>query len=58
MAPPCLSITHHNERRAIYQDELTYPVPQKFDPDRYLKDGKLDLSVKDPEDTVFGSGRR
>lgn len=42
----------------MFYDESTYPTPHKFDPGRFLKDGKLDPSIKDPEDTAFGSGRR
>jgi len=43
---------------AIFQDESIYPAPQIYDPERYLKDGKLDPCVKDPEERIFGSGRR
>jgi len=42
----------------ICYDEDVYPNPQIYDPERFLKDGKLDRSVKDPEDRVFGAGRR
>ena len=51
-------ITYHDGYRAIYQDESVYPEPRTYDPERYLKDGKLDPSVKDPEEGLFGSGRR
>ena len=44
--------------RAICYDEVVYPAPQIYDPERFLKDGVLDSSVKDPEDRIFGSGRR
>jgi len=44
--------------RGICYDDEVYPQPQLFDPERFLKDGKLDRSVKDPEDRVFGAGRR
>jgi len=43
---------------AIFHDESIYPSPRTYDPERYLKDGKLDPHVKDPEERVFGSGRR
>ena len=43
---------------AIFQDPVVYPEPHVFNPERFLKDGKLDRSVKDPEDRVFGSSRR
>jgi len=45
-------------RRAVCYDETVYPEPHKYDPERFLKDGKLDRSVKDPEDRIFGTGRR
>jgi len=44
--------------RAICYDETVYPTPHRYDPERFSKDGKLDRSVKDPEDRVFGTGRR
>ena len=44
--------------RAICYDENVYPAPHTYDPERFLKNGKLDRSVKDPEDRVFGTGRR
>jgi len=44
--------------RGICYDDEVYPEPHLFDPERFLKDGKLDRSVKDPEDRVFGAGRR
>ncbi|KAF8661206.1 hypothetical protein AX16_001486 [Volvariella volvacea WC 439] len=42
----------------ILHDETVYPNPSKFNPDRFLKDGKLDPNIQDPEDIVFGFGRR
>ena len=42
----------------MFRDETIYPAPETFDPERYLKDGKLDPSVRDPEERVFGAGRR
>ena len=42
----------------MFHDESIYPSSQTYDPERYLKDGKLDPYVKDPEERVFGSGRR
>jgi hypothetical protein len=49
----------HGERLGRFiQSELIYPKPHIFDPERFLKDGKLDQSVQDPEDRVFGSARR
>ena len=43
---------------AIFHDPVAYPEPYRFNPERFSKDGELDLSVKDPEDRVFGSTRR
>jgi hypothetical protein len=44
--------------RAIFYDESVYPEPYNYDPERYLKEGKLDTSIRDPEERVFGSSRR
>jgi len=43
---------------AICRDPNIYPDPETFDPDRFLKDGKIDPLVFNPEDRVFGAGRR
>ena len=43
---------------AICRDPSIYPDPETFNPDRFLKDGKIDPSVFNPEDRVFGAGRR
>lgn len=43
---------------AVLHDPVMYPEPHIFNPGRFLKDGKLDPSVRDPEDRVFGSSRR
>ena len=51
--PPSL---HH---RGIFHDETVYPDSHAFNPGRFLtEDGKIDPSVPDPEQRVFGSGRR
>ena len=44
--------------RALFYDETVYPAPHTYDPERFLKDGKLDRSVRDPDDRIFGAGRR
>jgi len=43
---------------AICRDPNIYPDPETFNPDRFLKDGKIDPSVFNPEDRIFGAGRR
>ena len=43
---------------AICRDPTIYPDPETFNPDRFLKDGKIDPLVFNPEDRVFGAGRR
>ena len=43
---------------AVFQNPAVYPEPHIFNPERFSKDGKLDPSVEDPEDRVFGSARR
>jgi len=43
---------------AMLNDERIYPEPHEFKPERFLKNGKLDSSVRDPMDIAFGFGRR
>ncbi|KAJ7101281.1 cytochrome P450 [Mycena belliarum] len=42
---------------AILHDEVTYPDPYSFKPERWLLDGKLNPAVQSP-DAAFGYGRR
>jgi len=42
----------------MLNDERDYPEPREFRPERFLRNGKLDHSVRDPMDIAFGFGRR
>jgi hypothetical protein len=44
--------------RAMLNDERVYPEPRIFKPERFLKNGELDRSIRDPVDIAFGFGRR
>ncbi|KAF5327249.1 hypothetical protein D9619_004584 [Psilocybe cf. subviscida] len=58
--PMCLELGFAELKlsRAILHDEEVFTEPEEFRPERYLKDGQLDLSVHQPEVSVFGFGRR
>jgi len=43
---------------SILHDRKVFNDPQEFQPERYLKDGKLNPNVRDPECAAFGFGRR
>ncbi|KAF7296433.1 Cytochrome P450 [Mycena chlorophos] len=43
---------------ALLRDENIYPDPIPFKPERFLRDGKLDPTVRDPDTIAFGFGRR
>ena len=43
---------------AVFHDPVMYPEPYVFNPERFLRDGKLNSSVRDPDERVFGSSRR
>ncbi|KAF9044314.1 cytochrome P450 [Panaeolus papilionaceus] len=43
---------------AILHDPDVFENPEEFIPERYLKDGKIDPSVRDPVVAAFGFGRR
>ncbi|KAJ7252511.1 cytochrome P450 [Mycena rebaudengoi] len=42
---------------AMLHDEVAYPDPYSFNPDRFLINGQLNPAVRDPE-IIFGFGRR
>lgn len=44
--------------RAILDDPVVYPDPSVFNPERFLKDGKINPEVQDPEVAAFGYGHR
>ena len=44
--------------RSILHDRKAFDNPQEFRPERYLKDGKLNPDVRDPDCAAFGFGRR
>ncbi|TFK86630.1 cytochrome P450 [Polyporus arcularius HHB13444] len=43
---------------AMMHDPKTYPNPDAFDPERYLTNGVPNPNAPNPEDVVFGYGRR
>ncbi|KAF8626927.1 hypothetical protein AX17_006428 [Amanita inopinata Kibby_2008] len=43
---------------AMLHREDLYPEPLEFKPERFMKDGRIDKSVKDPFHAVWGFGRR
>jgi cytochrome P450 len=44
--------------RAIMHSAEHFDDPMAFNPDRYLKDGKINPKILDPEAGAFGYGRR
>ncbi|KAJ3506015.1 hypothetical protein NMY22_g17383 [Coprinellus aureogranulatus] len=43
---------------AILHDPSIYKNPLEFNPDRFINDGKLDPTIRDPASAIFGYGRR
>ncbi|KAJ3516118.1 hypothetical protein NLJ89_g1326 [Agrocybe chaxingu] len=43
---------------AMLHDETIYPDPFTFNPDRFMKDGKFNPDIRDPEHACWGFGRR
>jgi len=43
---------------AMLHNEDVYPDPFRFNPDRFIKDGKINRAVRDPAHACFGFGRR
>jgi len=43
---------------AMFHNEKVYPDAHTFNPSRFLKNGQINPDVKDPEQSIFGWGRR
>ncbi|KAG7440108.1 cytochrome P450 [Guyanagaster necrorhizus] len=43
---------------AMLHDETVYPEPHSFMPERFIKEGKLNPDIRDPDTVLFGFGRR
>ena len=46
------------QSRAYSRDPTVYDDPERFMPERFMKDGKLSTDVRDPATIAFGYGRR
>ncbi|KAI0770762.1 putative CyP450 monooxygenase [Irpex lacteus] len=42
----------------IFRNPQEYPEPDRFNPDRFMKDGAINPEVRDPNTLAFGFGRR
>ena len=42
----------------MLNDPKHFNNPMEYQPERFLKDGKLNPDVMDPDSVVFGFGRR
>ncbi|KAF4615695.1 hypothetical protein D9613_012525 [Agrocybe pediades] len=42
----------------LLQDQHCFPEPDVYNPERFLRNGKLNPEVRDPTQSVFGHGRR
>ena len=52
------SPTSSTKHRAMLHNEVVYPDPFSFKPERFMKDGKINTDVRDPAHAAFGFGRR
>lgn len=53
-----LEMLNFSPSRACMSDPEIYEDPEVFRPERFIRGGKLDTSVRDPAAFVFGFGRR
>jgi hypothetical protein len=52
------TLSTDQQYRTILHDPEVYPNPEKYDPERWLKDGKLNPAIQDSSTAAFGFGRR